>query len=145
VRALRHHSAGSMSWSSSAAVTTPTVWWTGSGTLLYVEPIFLQARDAAYPELRVVVLMHGDRMSYASTFADALAGLVAGAPDRLLGAAVPGEPRPGEDAARRANEAFEGYLRALGEKRFEDAARALEALQHALRRLGETVGEGGID
>jgi uncharacterized membrane protein (UPF0182 family) len=34
-------------------------------TLLYVEPIYLQAETAAYPELRLVVVMHGDNMSYA--------------------------------------------------------------------------------
>ncbi|MBW2426100.1 MAG: UPF0182 family protein, partial [Deltaproteobacteria bacterium] len=44
-------------------------------TLLYVEPIYLQAETAAYPELRLVVLMHGDDLSYAETFEDALEGL----------------------------------------------------------------------
>ena len=37
-------------------------------TLLYVEPIYLQAETAAYPELRLVVVMHGDNLSYAETF-----------------------------------------------------------------------------
>lgn len=32
-------------------------------TLLYVEPIYLQAETAAYPELRLVAVMHGDELS----------------------------------------------------------------------------------
>ena len=111
-------------------------------TLLYVEPIFLQARNAAYPELRVVVLMHGDRMSYADTFSEALAGLVSGAPGRLPGGPALGA---GDSHARRANEAFDAYLRALGDKRFEDAARELQSLQRALRELSGPAGPEGID
>jgi uncharacterized membrane protein (UPF0182 family) len=36
-------------------------------SLLYVEPIYLQAEAAAYPELRLVAVMHGDNLSYAET------------------------------------------------------------------------------
>ncbi|MFT7243974.1 MAG: uncharacterized membrane protein (UPF0182 family) [Candidatus Azotimanducaceae bacterium] len=43
--------------------------------LLYVEPIYLRAETAAYPELRLVVVMHGDNLSYAETFDEALKGL----------------------------------------------------------------------
>ena len=41
-------------------------------SLLYVEPIYLQAETAAYPELRLVAVMHGDQLSYATTFEEAL-------------------------------------------------------------------------
>ncbi len=45
-------------------------------TLLYVEPIYLQAETAAYPELRLVVLMHDDNLAYGNNLEDALARLV---------------------------------------------------------------------
>jgi hypothetical protein len=45
-------------------------------TLLYVEPIYLQAETAAYPELRLVVLMHGDDLAYGESLSEALAELV---------------------------------------------------------------------
>ena len=45
-------------------------------TLLYVEPIYLQAQTAAYPELRLVVLMHGDDLAYGTSLEEALARLV---------------------------------------------------------------------
>ena len=104
------------------------------GTLLYVEPIYLQARAAAYPEMRLVVLMHGDQMSYANTFSEALHGLLTGQPPErpaaglaaLLGDAT---------TARRARDALGGYLRLLGQGRFEEAAAELRALEGALKEL----------
>ena len=44
-------------------------------TMIYVEPIYLQAETAAYPELRLVAVMHDDNLSYAPTFGEALNGL----------------------------------------------------------------------
>lgn len=99
-------------------------------TLLYVEPIYLEAETAAYPELRMVVTMHGDDMSYAESFDEALAGLFSDQPQ------APGQALP--DAGRigsRANAAFERYLEAHGAGRFDDAADALAELQRLLARM----------
>jgi hypothetical protein len=110
-----------------------------AGTLLYVEPIYIRAETAAYPELRLVVLMHNDRLSYAETFEEALAGLFEGEAPRPTtrppAATRPAAGRTAEliDDARRA---FEDYLRFTGEKRFERASRALETLRKALEALG---------
>jgi uncharacterized membrane protein (UPF0182 family) len=110
-------------------------------TLLYVEPIYLQAETAAYPELRLVVLMHGDDLSYAETFEAALEGLFAG-----VARAAPGAPAAGGslvEQARRANEVFERYLRLQGEGRFAEAGRELERLQELLQQLAAEAEEGG--
>ncbi|WP_437640485.1 UPF0182 family protein [Sorangium sp. So ce854] len=105
-------------------------------TLLYVEPIFLQADTAAYPELRVVVVMHGDRMSYASSLDAALRGLVEGGPTPAPAAAgLPGVPEATVGRAQQASESFENTLRLLGERRFHEAAVELEALSRALEEL----------
>lgn len=102
-------------------------------TLLYVEPIYLEAETAAYPELRLVAVMHGDDLSYAETFDEALQG--------LFGPEQPGlaEQQPGTLSLRQlgtdANAAFERYLSAQGEGRFQDAAAALTELQSLLSRL----------
>jgi uncharacterized membrane protein (UPF0182 family) len=100
-------------------------------TLLYVEPIYLQAETAAYPELRLVAVMHGDKLSYAETFDEALQGLLE--PD------TPAAEReaPVANMAAEAQAAFEGYLQALGNRDFEGAARQLQRLSRA---LGELVG-----
>jgi uncharacterized protein len=105
-------------------------------TLLYVEPIYLQADTAAYPELRLVVLMHGDNLSYAETFEAALEGLFqGGAP-----AAAPGMSASASfaDYVRRANEAFDSYLRLQGEGRFSDAGRELENVRVLLQGLAQS-------
>jgi len=110
-------------------------------TLLYVEPIYLEAETAAYPELRLVAVMHGDDLSYAETFDAALEGLFG--PGQ---AAEPGAPgtlsmrQLGSDA----NDAFERYLSAQGEGRFSDAAEALTELQSLLSRLA-VGGDGQSD
>ena len=45
------------------------------GTLLYVEPIYLQSETAAYPELRLVILMHNDTLAYGKSLDEALGKL----------------------------------------------------------------------
>jgi hypothetical protein len=114
-------------------------------TLFYVEPIYLQAETAAYPELRLVVVMHNDILSYAETFDEALRGLF----EEREGERAALRERPLEEKIsvealiKRANEAFENYLKRLGEKRFEEASSALETLQKTLQQLTEQLGSGG--
>jgi len=106
-------------------------------TLLYVEPIYLQAETAAYPELRLVALMHNDVLSYAETFDKALEGLLKeGAPVKELPGPETAEAgRSVKDLVRRAGKAFDNYLQALGEKQYSRASDALEQLESALKRL----------
>jgi hypothetical protein len=117
-------------------------------TLLYVEPIYLQADTAAYPELRLVALMQGDTLAYAETFEAALARLLAGGGGQPTATVQGGAPAtattrqpqqqpPAIDQAlaREAREAFENYLRLQGEGKFTAAAQQLERLRAALQRL----------
>ncbi len=104
-------------------------------TILYVEPIYLQAEAAAYPELRMVVTMHGDRMSYAPTFKDALAGLVSPGPPgagAATAAAAPNAHGTTSLALERARRAFDEYRRLTSEGRFEEAGAQLRAVGEAL-------------
>ena len=101
-------------------------------TILYVEPIYLQAQSAAYPELRMVVTMHGDNMSYAPTFRQALDALVLPTPGGGR-VAAPAETPANVEALERANQAFDAYVRLMGEGRFQEAAAELERLREALK------------
>jgi hypothetical protein len=105
------------------------------GTILYVEPIYLQAETAAYPELRLVVVMHGDTMSYAETFEKALAGLFEGGARELPPDET--EERAPRELARAANDAFERYLELQGAGKFEEAAKELTRLRELLEKLAE--------
>jgi uncharacterized membrane protein (UPF0182 family) len=106
-------------------------------TLLYVEPIYLQADTAAYPELRLVVVMHGDNLSYAETFEAALEGLF----DDASGETIKAEPQEEfvagslRERARSANVVFESYMRLQGEGRFSEAGVELERLQALLQSI----------
>jgi hypothetical protein len=110
-------------------------------TIFYVEPIYLQAQTAAYPELRLVAVMHNDNLSYAETFDRALEGLLTGRVPDL------GE-EPEEEGAvstttliQDAQNAFDDYTRLLGEQRFREAGQALEDLQRALQQLESRMTE----
>jgi uncharacterized membrane protein (UPF0182 family) len=98
-------------------------------TLLYVEPIYIQAQTAAYPELSTVVLMHGDRMSHATTFEAALESLVTGRPG------APHEGAPVPEAVRRASRVFDEYIDLTTKGRFAEAGARLESLREALREV----------
>ncbi len=106
-------------------------------TLLYVEPIYLQAETAAYPELRLVAVMHGDRLSYAETFEQALEGLVGERKPRML--AEDATAQPVNRLIKEANEAFESYLNALGARAFDRASEHLKTLSDVLARLMGTA------
>ena len=132
-------------------------------TIIYVEPIYLQSETAAYPELRLVVVMHNDDLSYAENFEDALQGIfgdaVAQRPETAIQGMLPdtesgtsqneqqdeGVQIQNQSLIQQANEAFEQYLQSTGEKDFDEAAEQLEELQKLLQRLSdqEQVVSGG--
>ena len=105
-------------------------------TLLYVEPIYLRAETAAYPELRLVAVMHGDRLSYAETFAEALADLLEST------GPVPAAEQSVRELAASAQSAFDAYLQALGEREFDVAAQALARLSDTLSMLAGVTEQG---
>ena len=117
-----------------------------NNTIFYVEPIYLQAETAAYPELRLVVVMHGENMSYAKTFDEALNG--------LFGKSVPVQKvtQKGDttniiiptmqNQIKAANEAFNNYLKYIGDKKFNESAKELEKLQQTLQTLSNQSNSG---
>ena len=100
-------------------------------SLLYVEPIYLQADTAAYPELRLVAVMHGDDLSYAETFDEALAGLFA---EREEPPDVVSDVTR-DELVQRAADLLEDYARLQGESEFGSAGARLDELQSVLQQL----------
>ncbi len=105
-------------------------------TILYVEPIYLQAETAAYPELRLVILMHDDVLTYGSTFNEALENLLkqteAGVSEEE---ALPVASAQYLQRIRQADEALAAYLEQMGKERFREAADSLSRLREILREL----------
>ena len=108
-------------------------------TILYVEPIYLQSETAAYPELRLVVVMNADKMAYGTTFDEAI--------DSFFGSSAPQQigtpqnlPSPAGNIGeyiKKANQSFDDYLQYMQQKKFNDAGNALNELQQALQQLSE--------
>ncbi len=117
-------------------------------TILYVEPIYLQSETAAYPELRLVAVMHNDNLSYAETFDEALAGLFDTslstnpplASDRSMEGRTVAVTDSTNTLIQQANEAFERYIQQTGNKNFEGAARELNNLEKLLKDLLDEEG-----
>jgi len=106
-------------------------------TLVYIEPIYIQAAEARMPQLKKVVVAMGNRLIYADTYEDALAQLTgqsapaAKAPE--AGAPATVAPQPGRDEKRQLLEEIsrrlQRYKELMGQGRFADAGREIEALE----------------
>ena len=126
-------------------------------SLLYVEPVYLQAERSPMPELRLVVLAIQERIGYGQTFNDAMtnlfgeAGKAAPAPSPSSSPEVsqkPGEARPQPspvpaatvmELVNRAIKEFEDYQRLTAEGKHAEAGQKLEQHKRTLeelRRLG---------
>ncbi len=115
-----------------------------NNTLFYVEPIYLQAETAAYPELRLVVVMHGDDMSYGESFDKALAGIFSKNNTKIPNISETGTTKSSSQPSQNfstgekinaANNAFNNYLKLNSQKKFSEAAKELEKLQNLLNEL----------
>jgi uncharacterized membrane protein (UPF0182 family) len=78
--------------------------------------------------------MHGDTMSYAPTFKEALAGLVS--PASAGARKGPAPLAATSEALERARHAFDEYRRLTSEGRFEEAGAQLRAIGEALSAPG---------
>ena len=120
-------------------------------TLLFAEPIYLQAQRSPMPALRLIVLATQDRLAYATTFEEALKLLVEGRSGSLTQAvsrepqestAGRGAPAPAEQASvqtliRRANQSLTDYRRLTAEGRLAEAGAKLDELKTALEQLNQ--------
>ena len=85
--------------------------------------------------------MHGENMSYAKTFDEALSGLFTKATTPIAQNMNKEEQKTNNgnpdrsDHVKSANAAFNNYLKSLGEKKFNDAGKELEKLQQELQIL----------
>jgi uncharacterized protein len=115
------------------------------GTLLYIEPLYLQAESGRLPELKRVIVAHGNRIAMAKSLASGLAQVLGEEP-----LAEPGEGAGGEvlstDAAELALSAQAHYEAAQECLRLGDwtcYGEELDALERALEALVVATGGDG--
>jgi uncharacterized membrane protein (UPF0182 family) len=113
-------------------------------TLLFIEPIYLQAERSPMPELRLVVLATQDRLAYAPRFPETLAQLLEGRASPTVIASAP-IPQPAEVSTTRpanmrslvdqANQALSDYRRLTSEGKLGDAGSKLDDLKRVLEEM----------
>ncbi|HKV26569.1 MAG TPA: UPF0182 family protein [Candidatus Acidoferrum sp.] len=118
-------------------------------TLLYAEPIYLQAERSPMPELRLVVLAVQDKLAYGPTFESAMAALFGGAPSSTSAASepqaqpqnaslpsAPAGPQAGLQALiSRAARDLSDYQRLTAEGKLGEAGQKLDDLKRTLELL----------
>jgi uncharacterized membrane protein (UPF0182 family) len=120
-------------------------------SLMFVEPIYLQAQRSPMPELRLVVLATQEKLGYGQTFEEAMNSLFgdaakAAAPE--TGAPKPQESAPSTTAApdlqqlvNRAIQEFEDYQRLTSQGKLGEAGQKLEQHKRTLEEIGKTLGQ----
>ncbi|MGA2134304.1 MAG: UPF0182 family protein [Bryobacteraceae bacterium] len=113
-------------------------------TLLYVDPIYIQASSASMPQLKKIVLAEGNRLIYTDTYDEAIAQLSGGAQELVKQAeatAAPGAPGTpaapvaGQSAAgsdpriARVREHLRRYRELAAQGKWADAGKELEAIE----------------
>jgi uncharacterized membrane protein (UPF0182 family) len=121
-------------------------------TLLFIEPIYLQADRSPMPELRLVVLATQDHLAYAPRFSEALTQLVksGGAPattsetaSTTTTATTPSPPQTQApdltSLANKANQALADYQRLTSEGKLGEAGARLEELKRTLEEMNRAI------
>jgi uncharacterized membrane protein (UPF0182 family) len=118
-------------------------------SLLFVEPIYLQAERSPMPELRIVVLATQEKLAYGQTFAEAMNNLFGEATAQ----APPSEQQPPPEGApqatpsptppsqtmqqliERAIQEFDDYQRLVSQGKFAEAGQKLEQHKRTLEEI----------
>ena len=118
-------------------------------SLLFVEPVYLQAERSPMPELRLVVLATQEKLAYGQTFAEAMNNLFGGAaaaaaapsPSPAPPGAAP-QPSPAatptqdlQQLVNRAIQEFEDYQRLTSQGKLGEAGQKLEQHKRTLEEI----------
>jgi hypothetical protein len=131
-------------------------------SLLYVEPVYLQAERSPMPEMRLVVLATQERLGYGASFQEAMSSLfgeaakpkeqAGGEPARPAtsgGTGTPttttttttapppptAQPQNTQQLIKQATEDFDEYQRLTREGKFGEAGQKLESLKRTMEEL----------
>ena len=113
-------------------------------TVIYVEPLYLQAQAGQLPELKRVMVAYGNRVAMSNTLEDALAQVLSAEPTVETPPEGPTEASPSSDVGALIRSAWDHYQAAQECLRAGDWAcygREMEALGRALEALVESTGQ----
>lgn len=115
-------------------------------SLMFVEPIYLQAVRSPMPELRLVVLATQEKLGYGQSFNEAMNSLFGEAaskpPTPPEAGQTPQPPTPSaapaadlQQLVNRANQEFEDYQRLTSQGKLGEAGQKLEQLKRSLEEI----------
>lgn len=114
-------------------------------SLLYVEPLYLQATESRMPEFKKIIVASGDRLVWADSFQEALKELVSGY--EVVGEKEVGPkaekitPVSIADLVNRALKHLKNYKQLVGKGLYREAGSQLRQLEEALKRAVEKRGK----
>ncbi len=110
-------------------------------SLLYVEPVYLEASNGAIPEVKRVIVAYGDRIAYESTFAEALSSLFGGDYEDSSSSATGSGSSSGTmsqaELIKKANEAYQNAVAAQKSGDWKKYGEYLSQLERYLGKLAE--------
>ena len=107
-------------------------------SLLYVEPIYLEAANSAIPEVKRVIVAYNDKIAYEPTLGQALASLFGEEASSEVTADEPGgsgEPVTSADWIKKANDAYDSAQDALKDGDWSAYGKYMDQLEEALGNL----------
>ena len=112
-----------------------------AGTIIYVEPLYLQSQALAFPELKQVILADDSNLVMADTINEGIAMLVGAEPEDGLANPPPGAGDTVDASARNPEDGALGQLGQM-EQEIQDLRESLQRLQQSLEGLREALGGG---
>jgi uncharacterized protein len=118
-------------------------------SLMFVEPIYLQAERSPMPELRLVVLATQEKLGYGQSFAEAMNSLFGEAAKAAAPEAAPSPQQPTPSATpaqdlqqlvNRAIQEFEDYQRLTSQGKLGEAGQKLEQHKRTLEEIKRLTG-----
>lgn len=113
-----------------------------NNSIMYVEPVYLEASNQAIPEMKRVIVAYGDKIAYESTLADALADLFGedeNGGQSQSASASPGKNNSGKsntkELIQKANEAYENAVNAQKSGNWKKYGDYLDELEKYLNQL----------
>ena len=129
-------------------------------SLLYIEPIYLNASNTAIPEVKRIIVAYGDRIAYESTLTEALVSLFGSGVDKEEGSGSGSGSGSGGNEQEQGSEGQQGdmtqeQLIEAASNAYNNAQQALQSgdwalygqymaeLEEALNSLGGSIGTSG--
>lgn len=105
-------------------------------TLLYIEPIYIQASQSPMPQLKKIAMYAGGRLIYTDTYEQAVAEFAGFKPSQAAPvASAPGSPAPAAtqgvqtDALAEVRDHLRKYRELMSQGKYADAGKEIEALE----------------